>query len=248
MNFSNVSSSHGLQFFTTFSSVGPSHVVQFLQAQAAPAWVPHGVTSPASKLAPAWAPLPTGPRILPETCSSMDSPQGHSLLWTSTCSGVGPHPGCRWRSAPPWTSMGCRGTACLTVIFITGCRGVSAVAAGAPPPPPSSLTLVSAELFLTRIVTPSSHCRFFFPLLKHVIPEALPLSLMGSALASSRSILELAGIGSVRHGGSFWQVLTEATPLAPLLPKPCHANSIQQVACLDLMSCFLVVCVVFFLF
>ncbi|GAB0180313.1 hypothetical protein GRJ2_000496600 [Grus japonensis] len=31
----------------------------------------------------------------------------------------------------------------------------------------------------------------------------LPLSLMGSALASGRSVLEPAGIGSVRHGGSF---------------------------------------------
>jgi len=32
-----------------------------LQEQAAPAWVHHGVTSPASKPAPAWAPLSTDP-------------------------------------------------------------------------------------------------------------------------------------------------------------------------------------------
>ena len=38
---------------------------------------------------------------------------------------------------------------------------------------------------------------FLFPLLKYVIPEVLPLSLMGSALASSRSSLERAGIGSI---------------------------------------------------
>jgi len=44
------------------------------------------------------------------------------------------------------------------------------------------------------------------------------------ALASGVSILELAGTGFVRHGGSFSQLLTEATPIAPLLPKPCHAN------------------------
>jgi len=42
-----------------------------------------------------------------------------------------------------------------------------------------------------------------FPLLKYVIPWALPPSLIGLALASDRSILELAGIGSVRHEGSF---------------------------------------------
>ena len=34
-----------------------------LQEQTAPAWVPRGVTSPASKPAPAWAPLSTGPWV-----------------------------------------------------------------------------------------------------------------------------------------------------------------------------------------
>jgi len=50
---------------------------------------------------------------------------------------------------------------------------------------------------------------------------------MGLALASSRSVLELAGIGSFGHRRSFQQLLTEGTPVAPLLPKPCHANPIQ---------------------
>ena len=40
-------------------------------------------------------------------------------------------------------------------------------------------------------------CGFFLPLLKYVTIEALPASLMGSALASSGSILELAGTGFV---------------------------------------------------
>ena len=39
---------------------------------------------------------------------------------------------------------------------------------------------------------------FRSPLLKSVIPEALPL-LLGSALASGRTLLELAGISSIRH-------------------------------------------------
>ena len=43
----------------------------------------------------------------------------------------------------------------------------------------------------------------FFPLLKYVITEALPPSLMGSALVSGGSIFEPAGIGSIGHGGSF---------------------------------------------
>jgi len=47
---------------------------------------------------------------------------------------------------------------------------------------------------------------------------------MGSALVRGG---ELVGIGSVRHRGSFWQLLTEATSVAPLLPKPCHANPVH---------------------
>jgi len=51
---------------------------------------------------------------------------------------------------------------------------------------------------------------FFLPFLNYVIPEALPpwligLALIGLALASSGSVLELAGSGFIRHGGSFSQ-------------------------------------------
>ena len=70
--------------------------------------------------------------------------------------------------------------------------------------------------------------QLFFSLLKSVIPEALLPSLMGSALASSGSILEPAGIGSVGHEGNFQQLLTEATPVAPPPPKPCHADPVQR--------------------
>ncbi|PKU39851.1 hypothetical protein llap_9848 [Limosa lapponica baueri] len=43
--------------------------------------------------------------------------------------------------------------------------------------------------------------------------DVLPLLLMGSVtLASGGSVLEPAGIGSVRHGGSFWHLLIEDTP------------------------------------
>jgi len=103
-----------------------------LQEQAAPVWVPHGVASPASKAAPAWAPLSTGPQVLAGACSSEGFPQDHSLFRASTCSGVGSSTGCRW-------------TTCLTMVFTTSCWGISALALGAPPPPPSSLNLVSAE-------------------------------------------------------------------------------------------------------
>jgi len=46
-------------------------------------------------------------------------------------------------------------------------------------------------------------------------------------LASTGSNFEPAGIGSTGHRGNFWQLLTEATAVAPLLPKPSHANPIR---------------------
>ena len=104
-----------------------------LQEQAAPALSPHGVTSPASKPAPAWAPFSMGPQVLAGAYSNVGSPRGHSLLQASPCSGVGSSPGCRWRSAPLWTSMGCRGTASPTMVCSTSCREISAPVPEAPP-------------------------------------------------------------------------------------------------------------------
>jgi len=89
---------------------------------------------------------------------------------------------------------------------------------------------VPAELsHLFSILSPGCCCAAgFFSFLNYVIPEALPLSLMGLALATSVSVLEPSGIGFTRHGGSFWQLLTEATPVAPRpAPKPHHANPIR---------------------
>ena len=169
-----------------------------LQEQAAPALVLHGVTSPARKCAPAWGPLSMGPQVLPGLCSSMGLPWGHSLLLASPCSSVESASGCRWRSATPWTSMGCRVTAYLIMVFSMGCSGISAPVLGACPPPSSSLTLVSAESFLSRSLTsPSSLfcCHTgFFPHLRYVIPEAVPLSLTGLALAHF-------GISFIGHRG-----------------------------------------------
>lgn len=54
--------------------------------------------------------------------------------------------------------------------------------------------------------------------------EALPPFLIGLALASGTSSSELPGIGSAGHGGILQQLLTESTPVVPLLPKPSHEN------------------------
>jgi len=207
-NCSSVGPFHGVQFFTDYSSMGPFHGVQYFKNRLFQCRSPtgsqallthllwhgllslHGSTGPGKSLLQHRLPIRSQP------------PLGIHLLQHGV-----PSTGCRWISAPPWTSMGCRGRACLTMVFITGCkRKLSAPESRAPPPPPSSLTLVSAELFLSHRLTPLSslpfHCSLFL-LLKYVITDVLPPSLIGLALASSRSILEPAGIGSIRQGGSF---------------------------------------------
>jgi len=168
-----------------------------LQEQAAPAWVPTG----------------------------SQPPSGIHLLWWGV-----PSTGYRWISAPPWTSTDCRGTAYITMVFITSCKGKLSAPAFQAPPHPSFFTdlgvcrvvyLTSSHSSLLTAVSPLS---FFLPLLNYVIPEVLPPLLTGLALASSTSVLEPAGTGFIRPGRSFSQLLTEATPTAPPLPKPCHAN------------------------
>ena len=51
---------------------------------------------------------------------------------------------------------------------------------------------------------------------------------MGSALATGGSILGPAGTGSVQHRGSFWCLLTEATPAVSPLPNRCHINPVHD--------------------
>jgi len=143
-----------------------------LQEQAAPVWVTHGVTSPASKPALAWAPLSTSPQVLAGACSCAGLPMGSQLpsgihlLWCGV-----PSMGYRLISAPPWTSMDCRGTVCLTRVSITSCKGRLSPPVSRAPPPLSFFT----DLGVCRVVSfTSSHSSlstavsphfFFFPFL-----------------------------------------------------------------------------------
>jgi len=200
-----------------------------LQEQAAPAWVHHGVTSPASKPALALDPLSTGPQVLAGAFSRVGSPWSHGLLWASTCSGVGSLPwatgGYLLHHGPPWTAVV---QPASPWPFIMSCKGrLSALASRALPPPYfftdlgvcRAVSFTSSHSFLFTAISPQ-----FLSLLKYVITEVLPPSLIGLALGSGGSVLELADTGFIRHGGRFSQLLTEAAPLASPLLKPCHAN------------------------
>jgi len=200
-----MSLSHRLQLFTNCPSVDPFH----------------GVQSFRNRLLQRGS--PQGHKPCQQTCSGMGSSlhrsagPARSLLQnglpteSQLPSGIHllqhrvPSTGYRLISAPPWTFMGCRGTACVTMVFIMICKGkLSAPASQAPHPTLASLTLVSAELFLSHSLTPLSRlsfpCSFFLPLLKYFITEVLPP--IGWALTSGGSILEPAGIGSIRNWGS----------------------------------------------
>lgn len=63
--------------------------------------------SDASPLQPGFLPL----QVLPGVHAIVDFPQDHSFLWVSICFSGGSSRNCRWISAPPWTFIGCRGTA-----------------------------------------------------------------------------------------------------------------------------------------
>jgi len=179
-----------------------------------------------------------GPQVLQGACSSMGSPWGgHSLLQESTCSGVGSSLGCRWISAPPLSSGGSSGGQpafhhCLLHRLqgnlLSGAWSTSS---------PSFFT----DLGICRVVSVAySHsslaakCHYtgFFSLIKFVITEVLPLSLIGSALARDGSILEPGGTDCIRCRGSFSQLLAASTPIAPLLPKLCHASLVHSSPCL----------------
>ena len=155
---------------------------------------------------PAWGPS----HQRQSSTSFYNASPSHRLQLLMNCPSVGPSHGVQSfgnrllqhgspaGSHPPSGTSTCSGVGSSTSFFtdLGVCRVVSLMKSH------SSLWL---QLLLHR---------FVFPLLKYFVTEELPLMLMGSALARDRSILEPVGIGSIGHGGSFSQLLTEATPVA----------------------------------
>lgn len=163
----------GVEHITHFpySSVDPFHGIN-PSGIGCSTCVPHGVRNPARILLQGGFPMGSQP------------PSGLPLLQ------CGVSRSCRWISAPSWAPMGCRGT----VSSPWAAPWAGNLSFGAWSSSCSSLcTGLGAGLFL-HILTPLSRCCFTFPPLFSVIPEVLPLSLMGSALSSGTSILKQIGI------------------------------------------------------
>ena len=160
-----MSPSNGLQLFTNCPSVGPTH----------------GVQSFRNRLLQCRSPW--GHKTCQQTCSSVGSSlhrstgPGRSLLQhglpteSQLPSGIYllrrgvPPTGYRCISALWWTSMGSRGTACLTMVLITGCKGsLSVPASRAPPLPCFFIDLgVCRVLSLISLLSPTGVSPQFFP-------------------------------------------------------------------------------------
>jgi len=215
-------------------------------SQTAPAWVlPRGVQSFRNQLLQhgshrgsqalsanlLWQGLlsPGVCRSWQEPAPARGSPRGHSLLQASTYCGMGSLPCAAGLyllyCGPPWLqgdNLRYHGlhhdlegkTLCSEILSTYS---------------PSFFTDLGVCRVVSHFISLLSNCHltavlFFLPLLKSVITEVLPLSLIGLALASCESILEPAGTGFIRHGGSFSQLLMEANTIAPPLQNPCHSN------------------------
>lgn len=139
--------------------------------------------------------------------SGSQPPFGKHLLWhgvlhrlqVNMCSTVDLH--------------GLLGTSCLTIAFTMRCRGNLCSGFWS-----ISLLFFYTDLGVCRtVLLKNSHsslqlllCSSLSPFYDY--PRALPPLLMGSGFACGSSVMELAGIGSIRCRGNFWLFLTEVTP------------------------------------
>ena len=155
--------SHGRQSSTNCSSVGPSQGAQSFRNRLLQRGSPHRVASPASKAAPARAPLHRAASPARSLLQRGLPTGSQPPLGAIPCTAVGSSTGCRWISAPPWTSTGCRVRACVTMVLPRSGRGISAPVPGAPPPLllpcPGGLQGCFSHIFSNTFSLRRCHCR-----------------------------------------------------------------------------------------
>lgn len=109
--------------------------------------------------------------------------------------------------------------------FSMCCRAISALASGAPYPCPLHLLhwclcLQGCVLCQTFLLLSHRCCSIFLNFLKYVIMEALPTSLISSALDSNWNKF-------CQTREQLLSLLTETISASPLLPNPCQVNPAQ---------------------
>ena len=174
-----------------------------LQERTAPVWVPHGATGPASKPAAAWGSLHrvTAPaRSLERLSTGCSFLQGTSTVVLHGLEGDNlRHHGLQRNL--------CSGAWSTSSFFI-------------------NLSVFRAVSLTSSHSSLRAAAQHFLPFLKYVITEAVPPLLMGSALASDRSILELALSDTGAASGGFSQRPPLQTPATKTLPR--KPNTVGQ--------------------
>lgn len=159
-----------------------------LQEESAWVRVPHGVTSPARKPDPMWAPISMRLQILSGACSIAGFPQGNSLHQANSLSSLESTVGCKWIChGPPWAAGG-QHPSPWSSPWAAGASLLLCWSTSSP-----SITLLGSCKAVSRIYFHSSlccNCTYFSHALKYFIPELLLPTLMGLASHSSRLILE----------------------------------------------------------
>jgi len=195
--------SPGRQSSKNMSNMGPSYGLQLFRNRLLQHGSPMGSQALPANLLQCWL-LP------PQVCRSWQKPAPAWTLHNVTASFRNPlalswcptqaASGYLLHHGPPWT-------------------------AGEQPVPPWFSPRLHPSFFtdfgVCRVLIPVPNCKntgcFLF---KYVALEALPPSLIGSAFASSGSVFELAGIGSVRHGRKSPALSCRSHPCNP----PCYQN------------------------
>jgi len=188
-NLSNKNFSHRLKFFTIYVSVHPFYTPSPWGAippeQAAPAWVPHRVKSPASN-PPAWS--PPSSRVH-RSCQEPAPAQASHCFTASFRHAPVPVWGPPWAAGgyllqpgPPWAAGGqpvspCSSSQAAGEILCSGAWSTSS---------PSFFTDLAVFRAVSLTWSPSSLLtavpQQVFPLLKYVITEVLLLLLTGTSL------------------------------------------------------------------
>ena len=203
-NFSNMGPSHGLPFFMNCSSMGPFHALQSFRNGLLQCGSPVGPHVQLENLL-LCGPLSMGHSFYQKPAAvwvlhRLQLPSGHlHLLCYEVLCGL--QSGYPLHRSPPWVARG----QAVSPLSSAGLQGYLCCGSCSTSSPSVFTDLGVCRVVAVTFLTPplaAAHC--FFPFLKYVITEALPMLLTGSALASSGSILEAAATGSFCH------LLTEA--------------------------------------